>query len=639
MKLTQTARRLCTAILVAILTTVLVIPASAAVITTEAQTSPEADVYVAGTPDMYPLEFYNTETKKYEGIVPLILERVSRDTGLSFCYVSAGETNRQQQLAKNSQVEMITAYIPESGAEEYLSDSVVILEIPVDGETRQVCIAFTSIAAQSLITQVSASIGSITEIELSQMVINYTLGKEAPKDSYIFVWIAGIVLVLALIGVVIRLVVLNGRIKKFESNELIDKNTGIGNKEYFRKYFASYLSDKSRSLYYVAYIGFDIRWVNQHMGVDEAENILKRSADALMNYTRDTDIAARISGGSFALAYQCGNQKDAEAHIQQLLNNLNRQHFDGNVRFSAGIYAIGDGNPSCETAITNAEYAYLRAVRNNKSYMLCNEQMIKDIALEWQIHEQIVDAVSNNEFKPYIQFLVDTKTNQIAGVEMLSRWHNPKEGQLMPGSYIEIMEQSGVIAELDYYMFEHGCRQLQAWANSGKEHLSLSCNFSRVTISQPDFTRRLFSIASKYHFQADRFILEVTEAVMETNKEAALQNVKRCKEHGFSLALDDLGSGYTSFINLCEYPIDLIKIDRSIILNSVLMERGSIMIDAIVAMSHKMGIKVVCEGVEKPEHDEMVRQVGTDYIQGYLYSRVIPLEEADRFISNFGKTE
>ena len=632
---TRTQRVLRLGAAAALLLTVLILPALAAVTATQEPTGGPDTVYVAGNPALYPLEYYNPSEERYEGIVPLVLERVSADTGLDFCYVSAGTQNVQRRLAKNRQVEMLSAYVPDGQTDAYLSGTQLVLTVAWEGEPVDVCLAFTPIASQELIDAVTQSVQKLSRDELADMVLSYTLGKEAPKNQTWILWAVGAALALALICIVILLVTMAKRSRKGKDDGLTDKSTGIGNKDYFKKYYDSYITDKTRSLYYVAHLAFDIRWTNQYLGTEVTERILKTSANTLMEDVRDTDFAARITGGTFAVAFLCNNQTDAAQYIQRLLIQLDRNLPEGNAVFRAGVFHLDAKYCSCETALLNAERGYRGAVQTNAAYAFCTQQLLKEAVLEQQLQEQTAAAVKNQEFKPYLQLIVDAQTQKITGAEMLSRWQSPAHGLLTPGKYIAIMEQAGTIADLDYYIFEEACRHLEYWANTGRGELSISCNFSRLTISQTDFAQRLISIASQYTFRRDRFILEITEDIMESNKQAALRNAKECRQFGFRLALDDMGSGYTSFVNLCDYPIDVIKVDRSIVVNSVLMERGSIMIDAIVAMAHKMGIKVVCEGVETDEQDAMVKRVGADLIQGFRYSRMIPLEETDRFMVKY----
>lgn len=593
-------------------------------------------ILLAGNPNLYPLEYYDLDEECFSGILPLIMERVAEETGLIFRYMNEGVGQTQQHIAKNKQADILTAYVPDPDTEEYLSCTHTVMSVPLDGKTVDVCIAYTTIASPELIERVNQALSKLTQEDLANIVISYTVGREAPRSRIVPLILMGLGLVLAAVCIVVLLIVLIKRKHRESESSLTDRSTGLGNKAYFEQYYRSFITDHNRSLYHVAYVAFDIRWINQYLGTETAEVILKGTATVIRDHARDTDIPARVSGGGFGLAYLCDNEVDAGQYMQELLNLLKKEFADLSVEFHAGIYSLGTENCPWDTALTNAEQGYHRARRDKVPYVFSTKDILRDAEITQRLQEQTAAGVNNREFRSYLQMTVDACTEKIVGAEMLSRWQNPDYGLLTPGQYIGIMEEAGTIVDLDFYMFEEACRYLTRCAESGRRDFHISCNFSRLTISQPDFTCRLFDIASRYEFPRDRFIMEITEDVLETNKETALKNARECKDFGFRLALDDMGSGYTSFVNLCEYPIDVVKLDRSIIVSAAEMERGAIMVNAIITMAHHMGMTVTCEGVETDVQDRLVKQAGTDLIQGFRYSRVIPLEETDLYLRKHG---
>lgn len=230
----------------------------------------------------------------------------------------------------------------------------------------------------------------------------------------------------------------------------------------------------------------------------------------------------------------------------------------------------------------------------------------------------------------FLQFVVSKDNGAISGAEALSRWAHPQKGLLYPGSYIDLMESDRTISVLDFYIFEEVCRQLELWQMQGKR-LSISCNFARVTIDHESFISHLQKIVGQYHFERSRLVIEITEDAMENDKEIAFVNISKCKEMGFRIALDDAGSGYTSFSDLRDYPIDIVKIDRSI-LTSAVNQRGISLLKGMIALAHSMQMEVLCEGVETADQEDLLRRLGCNYMQGYYYYRALPKEEADRLL-------
>lgn len=254
--------------------------------------------------------------------------------------------------------------------------------------------------------------------------------------------------------------------------------------------------------------------------------------------------------------------------------------------------------------------------------------------MEKEITASILSGLQNNEFKMYLQFVVDNKSKNITSAEALSRWDNPQKGIVGPGNYIGTMETSGLISMHDFHMFELACRQLEKWKNTVYEDISISCNFTRITLSEEDCIEKLKTIAGCYDFDKSKLAIEITEDAIEKDYETAKKNVRLCKDLGFRIYLDDLGSGYTSLVNLCDYPIDVVKIDRDILLRTS-TSRGKALFTGIVALAHSLDISVICEGVETEEQNTLVSESSCDYIQGWYYTKALPVDECEAFIERY----
>lgn len=255
---------------------------------------------------------------------------------------------------------------------------------------------------------------------------------------------------------------------------------------------------------------------------------------------------------------------------------------------------------------------------------------------EAEFVKQIEHGLANGEFKMYLQFIVDNKEKKIVSAEALSRWQDANGEIISPVKYIAVMERNGLIAKLDYFMFEKACQKLVAWQNTEFDHITLSCNFTRITISEKNFAATLASIADKYAFDRSKLSIEITEDAVEKNPEVARGNIFKAKELGFKIALDDVGSGFTSFINLCEYPLDAVKIDRDILLRTDNL-RGKKLFWGMISLAHFLNLAVVCEGVETEEQNKFVSESECDYIQGWYYAKPMPEEKAEDFATAYAE--
>ena len=248
--------------------------------------------------------------------------------------------------------------------------------------------------------------------------------------------------------------------------------------------------------------------------------------------------------------------------------------------------------------------------------------------------EKIEAGLENHEFKMYLQFIVDNTNKQIMSAEALARWEDASGAIIPPGKFIPIMEKFGLIARLDYHMFEMACKKLESWKNSDFSDFTISCNFTRITISEANFVTRLKEIADRYTFDRSKLLIEITEDAVEQNHDVAMRNITNAKELGFRIALDDIGAGYTSLINLCEYPLDVVKIDRDILLKTE-FSRGKKLFLGIISLAHYLNLKVVCEGVETEAHNCLVSESDCDYIQGWYYSKALPEPHAEAFAKEY----
>lgn len=509
---------------------------------------------------------------------------------------------------------------------------IVIFSHEYEGVVRNICIGFTRVASESTVSLVTDALQSIPKETWlkAAMSLPKASARHFPLWMCILTCLFGVLLAMAVLYI-LRLLKKN---REKEQNKMTDPLTNIGNKEYFQ-YCFDRISEVIHSLYYAAYICLDTQKLEKYFGCGESEEIQRYAANVITTSIADSDFSARIGDGVFAVAFLAPDSEAAVRYIDGMLSVLNRyeKNFskDFHILFRAGIYPFGKKNVPLETILYNARQGYHYAVQNQEALCLCDSDMLGKDALRVRLQRQLSDAIKNNEFQLYLQFVVDAKTGQIAGAEVLSRWHNYEEGVLTPGHYIDDLKTAGMIVKLDFYIFEKTCELLERWHGTAYGHLCLSCNFIRQTLSHADFFNQFHAVIEKYRFDYSKLIIEIAEDSFADNQAVTYQNILACKKTGCRIALDDLGSGYTSFSDLCDYPIDIIKIDRSIVAKSTTGRASAAVLKGIIKLAHDLEIDVLCEGVETEAEREMVTLGGCDYIQGYLYSHVLPVAAAMDF--------
>lgn len=423
--------------------------------------------------------------------------------------------------------------------------------------------------------------------------------------------------------------------RKINFGKLTDADTGIGNLAYFERRFHEVVKHKYNSRYYIAYVVIDGDRLRASHDEATFSDVVKRSAKILKSFCAEGDFCARISESGFAFAFSSKQPEQAQNMVSRLNEKLNsyvsENRDDVHPVFHTAVYNLSDDDDACESILFNLRRNCNKILNSSKSVVFCNKHAMNSVTEERRLLDSISEGLDREEFKMYLQFSVENVTGKIVSAEALSRWHNPERGVVFPGEYIGVMESSGLITRFDFYMFRNVCNLLEKWTGTEFDDVSVSCNFTRITISDIEFVDKIRDIIKDYTFDKSKLIIEVTEDATEKDRELNLNNIRACKNIGFSIALDDMGSGYTSLIDLCEYPIDIVKIDRQVLIKAS-SAIGKRLFKGIVALAHSLDIKTVCEGVETKEQNDFVALSDCNFIQGWYYHKAMPIEECEKFV-------
>lgn len=446
--------------------------------------------------------------------------------------------------------------------------------------------------------------------------------------------------VTVLFSVVICLLVL--RIKQLKTEmkvgKMTDGETGMGNLQFFKYNFKRIMSENSLKHYYLAYFVLDSSCLRHyHRGITFDE-MLSYTASVLPGQTEDGEFTARIGDSGFAFAFCAEDVENAKSRLCNVVDILNSFNNSGKENqkpvYHSAVCPLEKNDKSCENLLFNLRKNCNKILNTDEQIIYCDSHLMNAALEEKQTVDSLVKGLANKEFKMYLQFIVDNQTKQIVSAELLSRWDSSEKGLLYPGEYIADLETSGLISEHDFYMFELACRQLEKWQETELGNITLSCNFTRITLSEKDFIDRITEISNRYCFDKAMLAIEITEDAIEVDKGVARQNVMYCRELGFKVYLDDLGSGYTSLMNLCDYLIDVVKLDRDVLLKTE-MGKGKDLFSGLIALAHSLNIRVVCEGVETEEQNALVSESDCDFIQGWYYTKALPPEECEAFVAQY----
>ena len=386
------------------------------------------------------------------------------------------------------------------------------------------------------------------------------------------------------------------------------------------KYDAFYFNLKSYGL------------ISRRYGIQEGDEIMKRYAKKLREFCDDDEIVAHFGGDNYAALIKKERTKAFIKYISQVpvygVKNGKRDEFT--VAAVSGVYAIDESMTSPGQAISRAVMAcnYAKNVAN-KPYVFVNKAMSTRIYRQKQIEDRYEEALANNEFRIYLQPKVDTETMRIVGAESLARWFC-NGIVLYPTEFVPILEQEGMVASLDLYVLKKTCEYIREWLDSGITPVKVSVNFSRRDLSYKNLAKEITSIIDSYNIDRKYIEIEVTETASEDERIMMTSFLSKLKDEKISTAIDDFGTGYSSLSTLRDFPVSVIKIDRSFINNEELNTSDEIVLKNIIHMARELGIDVVTEGVERPDQTQLLKSIGCHVVQGFLYDNPMPKKDFEK---------
>ena len=619
-------------IFIALLLSALLIPTAAEVAFSKDNQGDSQSVFIAGNPDMYPIEYFNSKTQRYEGVMPLLFERISEASGINFTYIYTSKENRQQYLAKNGQVDIVSAYVNEQISTEYVPQESALLSFFYQGKQQTVTIGFTAVCDDDVRKTVLDYLEAMSKEELTSLTVTYVMTHEKENTMPPWIWIS--VTVAALICIVFLLLLYRRNRKQALLQKNYDPITGLYNKNYLDIILDSLIHDSIRKRYYAICISANYDSLLKYYGKEQAHSLADYVARTLQNATQEGEFSVHVDDDMmFLVLIQAPTQEHAEKRISEMIEKINHENGilneDYRVMISAGCYGLPQTRENKERVLKITTEAYLFAEENALQYFFVDPTFIKMVDRKALLQKETVQAIKKEQILFYLQYIVDIQSNRIIGAEALSRWEHPREGLLFPGVYIQLMRHAKNIHLLDFYMFEKCCQQLQRWNTEETKSLLLSCNFDRQTVARDDFYERIMDISEKYEIERSRFVLEITEETFVYNKENVIRNTELLRKASFQVALDDFGNGSTSYQNLIEYHVSYLKLDR-VFVEIMQNEQGEKIVRGIIKASHALGLPILQEGIESWEQLEKFKSLEVDMVQGFVFSRVVPGIEEER---------
>ncbi len=414
-----------------------------------------------------------------------------------------------------------------------------------------------------------------------------------------------------------------------------DSLTGLPNRNLSRDRLRHALGRAQRGTLLVAVLVLDLdnfKTINDSLGHDVGDQLLRAVAQRLGDYVRAEDTAARLGGDEFVIVLEsvaCAD--DASAVAQKLIDALTRPFALGDhevfVTASIGIALYPHDDRDADNLLKYADTAMYRAKEQGRNaYRFYSAEMTARVREHLRLRTQLRRALERNEFEIHYQPIVDLASGRIESLEALVRWRHPDSGLLGAGQFIPMAEESGLIVPIGERVLRGVCADLCAWKGAVPEPVRVAVNISPRQFADPNFVSTVGCMKCLLGGQsgcAGIVEFEITESVLMQNERTIADTLRAFRARGIRLAIDDFGVGYSSLEYLNRFRVDTVKIDQSFIRDMTINPDTVSLVAAIIAMVHTLRLKVVAEGVETAEQHALLRQYGCDLVQGYYLSRPV----------------
>lgn len=377
--------------------------------------------------------------------------------------------------------------------------------------------------------------------------------------------------------------------------------------------------------------------VSEWYGHTTGNKMVKHFASLLQDVLPNTYYVTRNGHSVFHVLAGVNNHEQFIHSLNELYKNK-KLYLEDEIlpfTFSGGVYFF-NGNDKLEFSylVDRSDIARKNVSEKQHTFVIYDNIMEKKVLKEQKIASRMTEALVNKEFKIYMQPKYRISDESFIGSEALVRWISPKFGFLPPNQFIPLFEKNEFIVELDFYVLNNVCEYIQRRFDSQMDIYSISVNQSRITISRTDYIKRLKEVLDQYNFPRKYIELEITESVFADNLDDIIKVVEQIKVLGCMISIDDFGSGYSSLNMIRKIPFDVLKIDREFLPEQDFTDNSFHVLESIVEMARKINVQVICEGVETRTQIDYLEQIGCDQVQGYYFSKPMPIEIFDDYIYN-----
>jgi diguanylate cyclase (GGDEF)-like protein/PAS domain S-box-containing protein len=423
--------------------------------------------------------------------------------------------------------------------------------------------------------------------------------------------------------------------KKLNYLAYYDVLTGLANRSLFLERLAPYMRSAVSSGHKLALFLIDLerfKNINDSLGRPAGDALLRQVAEWLTRNVGDANLLARVGADQFAVVLPDVKQDgDVTRLLEKTMEALPQHPFqlnDAEFRIGAkiGVALFPDDGANADTLFKYAEAALKKAKTSGERYLFYTQQMTETVASKFTLENQLRQALERGEFVLHYQPKVSLGNGKVTGAEALIRWNDPRTGLVPPGRFVPVLEETGLIYEVGRWALHKAIEDYLRWRNTGLAAVPVAVNVSPLQLRHRNFIAEVKGAIGIDAHAAAGLELEITESLVMEDIKHSIASLHAIRAMGVSIAIDDFGTGFSSLSYLSKLPVDTLKIDRTFVNDMTTAPEGLALVSTIINLARSLKLKVVAEGVETEEQSHQLRLLSCDEMQGYLFSKPVPIE-------------
>ena len=431
--------------------------------------------------------------------------------------------------------------------------------------------------------------------------------------------------------------------KQLEQQVINDELTGLLNRRGFLKSLKEHLKFHKRKKQTAAILFIDLdqfKNINDSMGHDAGDELLKKVSDILNKSVRETDIVARFGGDEFVIGLlDISAPEDAANISNKIIDEISKPFVINQIEVfigaSIGVTFYPNDTELLTDLLKNGDNAMYQAKKTGKNrYVFYEKKMEEKAKRILFLNTSLHNALKNNEFKLLYQPQVLSATGEVFGAEVLIRWQNPKQGLIPPSEFIPLAEKNGLIIPIGEYVLNEACRQTKYWHDLGHKKITISVNFSVKQFQQRNIVDVIKRTIKKQRLDPKFLNVEITESLLMVDVKKMIKKLQELKDFGIESSIDDFGTGYSSLKYLQQFPVAHLKIDKAFVDKVV---ENSTIASAIINLGKNLDLHVIAEGIEDQKQNEKLIELGCHQAQGYLFGKPLMVDDFENLLGSNGR--